>query len=75
MVEVLSGHDPVLVRCEGSCVAVGRCMLTGVSIIHSGRAQVCSECPPEPAADAGLRPVPGSLGRKGLGIRFLGRRG
>jgi len=31
-VEVLSGQDPIMVRCEGCCVALRRCMLRGVAV-------------------------------------------
>ncbi len=73
MVEMLSGHDPVLVRCENSCLAIGRCMLTGVSIIRGSRAQVCSECPTEPQ-EGGLRPSVEPLARRGLVVRLFGQR-
>jgi len=36
VVEVMSDHDPVMIRVEGSCVAVGREMLREVTICRCG---------------------------------------
>jgi Fe2+ transport system protein FeoA len=38
-VEVLSGRDPVLVRCQNSCVALRRCMLGCVQVCALQKAQ------------------------------------
>ena len=38
-VEVLSGRDPVMVRCQNSCVALRRCMLGCVQVCALQEAQ------------------------------------
>ena len=38
-VEVLSGRDPVMVRCQNSCVALRRCMLGCVRVCALHEAQ------------------------------------
>lgn len=38
-VEVLSGHDPVMVRCQNGCVALRRCMLGCVMVCALQEAQ------------------------------------
>jgi Fe2+ transport system protein FeoA len=38
-VEVLSGHDPVMVRCQQGCVALRRCMLGCVQVCALQEAQ------------------------------------
>ncbi len=56
-IEVLSAADPVLIRCEGSCLAIGRCMLQGISILDSQTPDLCQNCP-EHAAATMLRAAP-----------------
>ena len=38
-VEVLSGHDPVMVRCQNGCIALRRCMLGCVRVCALHTAQ------------------------------------
>ena len=38
-VEVLSGHDPVMVRCQNGCIALRRCMLGCVRVCALQAAQ------------------------------------
>jgi Fe2+ transport system protein FeoA len=38
-VEVLSGRDPVMVRCENGCIALRRCMLGCVLVCALHKAQ------------------------------------
>lgn len=38
-VEVLSGHDPVMVRCQNGCIALRRCMLGCVRVCALQEAQ------------------------------------
>jgi Fe2+ transport system protein FeoA len=38
-VEVLSGRDPVMVRCQNGCVALRRCMLGCVQVCALHEAQ------------------------------------
>ena len=38
-VEVLSGRDPVMVRCENGCIALRRCMLGCVLVCALQKAQ------------------------------------
>jgi Fe2+ transport system protein FeoA len=39
-VEVLSGRDPVMVRCQNSCIALRRCMLGCVRVCALQEAQL-----------------------------------
>lgn len=42
-VEILSGRDPVMVRCQSSCVALRRCMLGCVQVCALQEAQQRAE--------------------------------
>jgi Fe2+ transport system protein FeoA len=41
-VEVLSGRDPVMVRCDNGCIALRRCMLGCVLVCALQKAQQCA---------------------------------
>ena len=41
-VEILSGRDPVMVRCRNGCVALRRCMLGCVRVCALREAEVCA---------------------------------
>ena len=43
-VEVLSGRDPVMVRCQNSCVALRRCMLVACRSVPCRKRN--AGCPP-----------------------------
>ena len=55
VIELLSGRDPVLIRCGGACVAIGRRMLAGVSAVSAPHAGLVRE-PARAAAMASGRP-------------------
>lgn len=44
-VEVLSGRDPVMVRCQNTCIALRRCMLGCVQVCALEEARARAACP------------------------------
>ncbi|MBI1368601.1 MAG: hypothetical protein GC162_08085 [Planctomycetes bacterium] len=55
IVEVMTNHDPVMIRFDGCCLALSRSALAGVKICHCG----------QPAASACYRPdCPGAKSQR-----------